>query len=100
MKLTSILAGAALAASTFAASADETDEAECHQWGMVAAQIAEHRDAGMPITTLLGAFPSNSGMPDLIAFIYEENPTAANAYSSMKKECELEEALKGNLHQS
>lgn len=73
MKLISILASAALAASTFAASADEADKAECHHIGMIAAAVAEHRDAGTPITTLFEAFPNDNGMGDLIAIIYKIN---------------------------
>lgn len=92
MKLISILAGAAFAASTFAASADEADEAECHQWGMVAARIAELRDAGTPITVLLEAFPNINGADVLIAIIYKKNHTPENAYSELRKMCELMKA--------
>ena len=81
------ITAAIIAASTFAASADEVDELKCHQWAMVAAAIVEHRDAGTPITTLFEAFPTESGIGDLIASIYKNKPTAAAAYSTLKEIC-------------
>ena len=73
------------------AMADETSTDRCHWLAMNAAVIAEKRDEGIPLTSMLETVNDWTGFTDLALALYKNRDiTPSEAYTALKDGCELE----------